>query len=126
MSASVFATTQDQINVKKNHARETQGESGSGWKLEPHCCKSCFGRVASFKTSEGLRMYQCTNCGLSEAGHKPSVVCACGIKLRKAKGDGRTSFVLVDAGIRCHANNARTPEFPALYVCSYGGAQSET
>ena len=51
---------------------------------------------------------------------------ACGIKLRKAKGDGRTSEVLVDAGIRCHENRSRSPEFPAVYVASYAGAQAET
>lgn len=126
MSARVLPATDLQDSVKKNHVRETQSENGSGWRLEPHCCRACFGRVASFKTSDGVRMFMCTNCGLSEAGLKPSVVCACGLKLRKVKGDGRSSVVMVDAGIRCHENLARTPEFPALYVCSYGGAQSET
>ena len=33
---------------------------------------------------------------------------------------------LVDAGIRCHENRSRSPEFPAVYVASYAGAQAET
>lgn len=89
------------------------------WRLEPHCCRSCFSRIAS-RPSENGRLYQCTNCGLEAEGHKPSVLCACGTKLRKGKG-----ATYVDAGIRCHENKAKSPEFPAVYVSSYGGAQPE-
>lgn len=96
-------------------------------RLEPHVCRACFGRIASEPVGpDGQRRYFCACCGLEAVGHKASVVCACGIKLRKAKGDGRTSEVLVDAGIRCHENRSRSPEFPAVYVASYAGAQAET
>ena len=95
-------------------------------RLEPHVCRACFGRIASEPAADGQRRYFCACCGLEAVGHKASVVCACGIKLRKAKGDGRTSEVLVDAGIRCHENRSRSPEFPAVYVASYAGAQAET
>lgn len=80
--------------------------------LEPHCCRVCFGRIAS----DGDR-YTCTNCGLSAKGDDPKVVCACGIKLRRMRGGGG----LVDAGIRCHANDKVSHEFPSLYVASYRG-----
>lgn len=94
--------------------------------LEPHVCRSCFGRVASEPHQAGERRYFCTNCGLEAIGQKPSVICSCGMKLRKVRGDGRTSVALVDAGLRCHENKRVSPEFPALYVASYGGAQAET
>lgn len=126
MNLRTISAPSDEQNMSQIRAHTRGGETDSCWKLEPHCCRVCFGRVASFKTSDGLRMYQCTNCGMSEPGHKPSVICACGLKIRKAKGDGRTAAVLVDAGIRCHENKSRTPDFPSLYVASYGGAQAET
>lgn len=95
------------------------------WSLEPHVCRSCFGRIASQRTSTpGQRLYQCTNCGVEGVGHKAGVVCGCGIKLRKHRGDGRSADTLVDAGVRCHANRRKSPEFTSLYVCSHGGAQA--
>jgi hypothetical protein len=103
-------------------ARGTEGDSG--WQLEPHCCRVCFGRIASRKVPDG-REFECTNCGARGVGNKASVICACGIKIRKYKGDGRTAAVMVDAGIRCHSNKRVSPEFPALFVASYGGAQAE-
>lgn len=111
--------------MTKKHARETQHEPDSSVRLEPHVCRICFGRIASRRQGDG-RIFECTNCGLTIPGVRPSVICACGIKIRKARGDGRSSVTLVDAGIRCHENQARSPEFPALFVASYGGAQSET
>lgn len=90
------------------------------WRLEPHCCRSCFSRIASRPTEDGHRLYQCTHCGLEAEGSKPNVVCACGTKLRRGK-----AAVFTDAGIRCHENKAKSPEFPAQYVASYGGAQCE-
>lgn len=100
-------------------ARET-----SAFRLEPHCCRVCFGRVASTATEHG-RLFVCTNCGLSATGSKPDVICSCGLKIRKSKGDGRSGQVMVDAGVRCHPNKRVSPEFPALYVASFGGAQAE-
>lgn len=123
MSASTTTTTAP--NVNKNHARETHHEADSCWRLEPHVCRVCFGRIASRQLGD-RRVYECTNCGLDGVGGKPSTICACGIKLRKSKGDGRSAVTMADAGIRCHRNNAVSPEFPALYVASYGGAQSDT
>lgn len=107
--------------VQKNETDTQFDDFTDGLKLEPHVCRSCFGRIVSKKTKDGLRHYFCTNCGLSADGHHPRVICACGIKLRKTKTDGRSSFVMVDAGIRCHENRHRTPEFPAEYVASFGG-----
>lgn len=91
------------------------------WRLEPHVCRSCFSRVASRELDEdGKRLYQCTNCGLEAEGHKPSALCACGAKIRKGKGAS------VSAGLQCHENKARSPEFPARYVASFAGAQPES
>lgn len=109
----------------KNRAQARDSAIKSGFRLEPHVCRACFARVASFPAADGdARVYQCTNCGLEAEGHKASAVCACGIKMRKVKGNGRTAVVMVDAGIRCHENKARSPEFPSLYTASYAGAQS--
>lgn len=99
--------------VSQNPAREAIHESSAQMRLEPHVCRVCFGRVASRALGD-RRVYVCTNCGLEGVGGKPSAICACGIKVRKN-----------DAGIRCHANKVRSPEFPALFVASYGGAQNE-
>lgn len=109
----------------KNHARTRDADQESAWKLEPHCCRLCFGRVAS-RRDDDERIYQCTNCGTQAVGMKPAAICACGIKIKKSRGDGRSSMVLVDAGIRCHENKSKSPEFPSLYVASYGGAQPES
>lgn len=114
----------DQVPAEKRaHARA--GERKSGVSLESHVCRSCFGRVASeiHCKETGERRFFCTNCGLEAIGHKPSAVCSCGLKVRKARGDGRSSTVLVDAGLRCHPNRRRSPEFPSLYTASFGGAQ---
>ncbi len=121
MSFDEFSGAQGQAGAVEKHPRAR----GRGLTLEPHVCRSCFGRIASEPDQGGERRYFCTSCGLEAIGSKPSVVCSCGIKLRKAKGDGRTSVTLVDAGVRCHPNKQVSPEFPALFVASYGGAQAE-
>ena len=92
------------------------------WRLEPHVCRVCFGRIASRPMDDDdddRRLYACTSCGAEAMGHKASVLCACGTKVRRGKNQ------LVDAGLRCHENKARSPEFPAQYVASFGGAQLE-
>lgn len=94
------------------------------WRLEPHVCRQCFARVASQRTDDG-RLYQCTNCGLEAVSAKPSAICACGLKLKRWKSDGSSAQALVDAGVRCHENRNRTPEFPSLYTASYGGVQAD-
>lgn len=108
------ATSASQPLAKKR-ARATDE-----WRLEPHVCRSCFSRLVSRQSDDdGGRVYQCTSCGLEAEGSRADVLCACGTKLRK----GKTAWV--DAGIRCHQNLARSPEFPALFVASYAGAQAE-
>lgn len=117
----------DGHGAAEKRARARDCSKISGMRLEPHVCRVCFGRIASFPAADGDgRTYQCTNCGLEAQGHKASVVCACGIKLHKRKGDGRSAATLQDAGVRCHENRRVSPEFPALYVASFGGAQAET
>lgn len=121
MSATIQPDAADcSIGGKNARARDLET-----WRLEPHVCRVCFGRVASRKTDAG-RLYQCTNCGAEAHGHRADVVCACGMKLRKHRCDGRSSVTLVDAGIRCHENLRRSPEFPSQYTASFGGAQAET
>ena len=91
------------------------------WRLEPHVCRSCFSRIVSRPLDEDddKRLYHCPNCGMEAEGSRASVLCACGMKVRKGKS------AWADAGVRCHENQAKSPEFPALYVCSYGGAQTD-
>lgn len=103
-----------------NRAREAVTANTDNVRLEPHVCRSCFARISS-RPVDGGRLYQCTNCGLEAEGASPAVACACGIKLRKPKGNGRSSKAQQDAGIRCHANPSPSPEFPSLYVASYTG-----
>ena len=90
------------------------------WRLEPHVCRVCFSRIVSKPADDeddDKRVYVCTCCGLQAEGHRASSLCACGTKIRKGKGQ------LVDAGLRCHKNQAKSPEFPAEYVASFNGVQ---
>lgn len=64
--------------------------------------------------------YQCTNCGLEAVGHDASVLCCCGMKVRKATRAHTSGTMLVDAGIRCMKNPEPTPDFPSLYVAGDG------
>lgn len=102
------------------HAREVDC-----WRLEPHVCRACFARVVSAPLPGGGRLYQCSSCGIEAEGHRAAVVCACGIKLRKARRSGGSAATLVDAGVRCHENRRRSIEFPALFTASFGGAQAD-
>ena len=82
------------------------------WSLTDHVCRVCFGRVlASATKTDGAHRYRCSNCGLEEAGRKPGVLCACGLKLKNGH----------DAGIRCELNPEPTPEFPSEVVASQVG-----
>jgi hypothetical protein len=121
MSARVSETSQGSGAGALQRGRA----SADCWRLEPHVCAVCFARVASCPDGDdGDRLYRCTNCGVEAVGHRPAVVCACGLKLRRAGANGTTGTVQ-DAGIRCHENLSRSPEVPALFVASYGGAQAE-
>lgn len=103
--------------IKKTNPRAVQ--------LEPHICRHCFGRLASHEIflSNGSigREFVCTNCGAAAEGQDASVLCCCGIKVRKPGEDSRVIDDEVDAGIRCHPNPNPTPAFPALIVASAGG-----
>lgn len=94
--------------------------------LEPHICRKCFGRVISYElaTAGGdgrTKLFECTNCGEKATGRDASVLCCCGIKIRSTSENGKPTNDYVDAGIRCHENEAPTPEFPAKIVASYQG-----
>lgn len=95
---------------------------GHEWHLEPHVCRCCFSRIVSRPADDDdhRRVYHCPNCGMEAEGSRASVLCACGMKVRKGKG----SFV--DAGVRCHLNADRSPGFPQLYVATVGGAQVDS
>jgi hypothetical protein len=103
------------ISHAKKRARTGVNRSNSlnGWVLEPHVCRHCFGRLASRQDGHQTR-YQCTNCGADAAGHATDVLCACGLALRNHGPAGGT----LDAGLRCQANPAPSPEFPSLYVAA--------
>lgn len=89
------------------------------WRIEDHVCRVCHGRIVSREVDEdGKRLYLCTNCGLEVEGRKPSVLCACGTKIRKGK-----TGQLVNAGLECHRNQAQSPSFPSVIVASFAGAQ---
>lgn len=78
------------------------------FRLTPHCCRICFSRVLVRETFDRRKVYRCAGCGVEKEGSSPAVICSCGIKLKTN----------VDAGIRCHPSENKTPEFPAEVVCS--------
>jgi hypothetical protein len=88
------------------------------WLLEPHVCKKCFARIVSSPTGNGERLYQCTNCGAEATGTDASVLCCCGIKIKRAGKNGTKNGSQVDAGIRCIPNPEISPLFPSLFVAS--------
>lgn len=92
------------------------------WRLESHCCRNCFSRIASRPLDEDddKRLYHCPNCGMEAEGVRASVLCACGMKVRKGK------HAWADALVRCHENRARSPEFPNLYVATVNSAQEDS
>lgn len=74
------------------------------WRLEPHACLTCLGRVLSRKETGERRLFRCADCGVDGVG-TPRSICACGSKIATR-----------DAGIRCVENPKPTPECPALIV----------
>lgn len=76
------------------------------WRLTPHCCRACFGRVLARETFDRRKVYRCSNCGVEREGTDSRVICTCGMKLRKS----------VDAGIRCVENTDKSPEWPSEIV----------
>ncbi|WP_161548757.1 hypothetical protein [Pseudomonas sp. Q1] len=86
------------------------------WKLEPHVCKICFGRMASRLAEQGLVELLCTNCGATSKQERITAACCCSIVLRKRNSSGRSGGQMIDAGIRCIPNPARSSEFPSMYI----------
>lgn len=76
------------------------------WRLTPHCCRVCFGRVLARETFDHKHVYRCSNCGIEKEGRSEAAICSCGMKLKNG----------VDAGIRCQAQEHPTPEFPSQVV----------
>ena len=76
------------------------------WRLTPHCCRVCFGRILARETFDRRKIYRCSCCGVEAEGRNESAVCCCGIKLKTG----------MDAGIRCRISDNKTPEFPAEVV----------
>lgn len=109
-------------NLKKRQTRRSVPNlpvTQDSWHLEPHVCSVCFGRVGSRVLPSGVTIYRCTNCGHEAAGLDTSVICACGIKMHSSSEGKRIGPAVRDAGIRCHANPKRSPEFPSEFVASY-------
>lgn len=116
----------DQGQQNKRARATASAENHQDWRLEPHVCAVCFSRVASRPADDGSsrRLFACTSCGLEAVSSRPACVCACGLKMPRGGKRGVTS-AMVDMGVRCHPNAAKSPEFPALFVASYAGAQVE-
>lgn len=125
LSANLSAAVPHQVASKITPARAREGIDidAASWRLEPHVCAKCFGRIASMSLMTGESLYCCTNCGHEEVGQDPSVACACGIKLRKPVTGRAVGKPFYDAGIRCHENPKLSSEFPSLFVASYTGAE---
>ncbi|ATI15689.1 hypothetical protein [Bordetella phage vB_BbrM_PHB04] len=76
------------------------------WKLTPHVCRACFGRVLMRETFDRRKVFRCSNCGAEREGHDSRVICTCGLKLRTG----------IDAGVRCMVNADKSPEWPSEIV----------
>lgn len=86
----------------------SEKDQGPLWALTDHCCRVCFSRVLMRETFDRRKIYRCAGCGVEKEGNSPAVICSCGIKLKTS----------IDAGIRCHVSENRTPEFPAEITAS--------
>ncbi|MFJ2528423.1 hypothetical protein [Pseudomonas helmanticensis] len=86
------------------------------WKLEPHVCKICFGRMASRPADQDFVELLCTNCGATSKQERVTAACCCSILLRKRNSAGRSGGQMIDAGIRCTPNPARSAAFPSMYI----------
>ena len=67
------------------------------WRLEPHVCSACLGRVLGRQTPSG-KEHRCSNCGSAWAGSL-AAGCACGMKIGTR-----------NAGVRCVPNPDQRPE----------------
>jgi hypothetical protein len=73
------------------------------WRLSPHVCRRCFGRVL-----EGDGVFRCSVCGAVAAG-KVELMCACGLTVAQPSGNRVRAF-------RCITNPAPCPASPAEVV----------
>ena len=105
---------QAEVSAHSLAKKRAHAHDAAAWRLEPHVCRHCFGRLASTGAPGGARRYQCTNCGAEAVGLTPDVLCSCGLKLRSHGPGGG----LVDAGLRCQPNPSPSPEFPSLFVAA--------
>ena len=76
------------------------------WRMEPHVCRICYGRLLSRGNIEGKRVLRCSNCGTEVVAARVSGLCCCGITLRGGR----------NAGVRCITNPRRSPEMPSEIV----------
>lgn len=102
--------SQDSNNLKHKKKADDQ------WSLEPHICKTCFGRIISQTGEDGKRSYRCTHCGAVAYGTDASVLCCCGI-MGKPRNRAK-SAAPVNMGIRCVVNPHPSPDFPAEIVAT--------
>jgi hypothetical protein len=49
------------------------------WRLEPHVCRQCLGRVVSRQAEDGKAIVRCSNCGAQAVG-EPAAMCCCWIR----------------------------------------------
>jgi hypothetical protein len=85
------------------------------WRLTPHVCGACFGRVLRSEPGlDGRWRFRCADCGVeSDLGNDRSPpLCACRIK-----------FANRNAGIRCAENPNPRPEMPAEFIAIDKGEQ---
>jgi hypothetical protein len=99
-------------------AHQAAEPDADAWRLEPHICRACFSRLVSQGAGGAARRYHCTNCGLEDVAADASVLCCCGTKIRRPTKGSKSGHTLVDAGIRCVANPAPTPDFPSVIVAA--------
>lgn len=79
------------------------------WKVEPHICAACFGRVLAKTVEGGAREFRCSNCDATWTGQAKDG-CCCGMKVGNR-----------DAGIRCVENPSRPPELLSQIIAKEVG-----
>jgi hypothetical protein len=110
-----MATSASPLAEKRpSEPASAHGEASGSWRLVPHCCRNCFGRILS-RPHAGETLYRCSNCGMEKLSTRPESICACGTALRTGK----------NAGLRCVPNPEPRPECPSEYVVeeASGGAK---
>lgn len=95
---------------KKTRGRDPE----PSFSLEPHVCRRCFGRLLSTDAGapSGARRYVCANCGASEVGASPEVLCCCGMTLKTKAPPGRV--------LTCGPNPNPSAAFPSQIVAIAG------